>query len=411
MLKAVIFDMDGVLVDSEPVHQQGNRRLMEYLGLDFDAEYYSQFIGSTCAYMWDKMIRDYHITLQPDELMALSDKFVAEINGPAGYPQIPGVADFVRRLAEGKAVSGLKLAVASSSELPRIHRVLDQLGIASCFDVLVSGSQVARPKPAPDTFLKAAELLQTAPQDCLVIEDSWNGMKAAKDAGMVCIGYENPKLQSTLYCYQPHYLEHADYLIQGYEELDDRYLDMVYCHTTGTSWKAFETERLYCREIRVEDLDGLYELCEIQGIPNESAGFQMHCALDGFCGNREADEAYLRSYIKNMYGFYGYGLWMVCDRMTNEVIGLAGLEYRSFAGEDIPELGYVIRQAYRRQGFGEEVVRGILKFAVKYLEAPKLRAIIREENLPSCALIEKLGFTRSGRMDEWVIYEQSNLVV
>ena len=87
--------------------------------------------------------------------------------------------------------------------------------------------EVANPKPAPDTFLTAAALLNVAPSECIVVEDSLNGMKAAKNAGMVCVMYEN---SNPLF---PVDTSYADYIVQGYEELDADYFRMIYAHTGG----------------------------------------------------------------------------------------------------------------------------------------------------------------------------------
>ncbi len=224
MLKAVIFDMDGVMIDSEPVHLEANKRLMEDLNLNFNPSYYTQFVGSTTDHMWHKMIHDFNLSQTPEELMALSDGYVKEINGDAGYPEIPGVSTLIKHLSG----ENIKLAVASSSGVGRIHYVLDCMGLQSTFDSIVSGTQVEKPKPEPDTFLKAAELLQVKPSECLVIEDSWNGMKAAKAAGMVCLGYENPEAVM-----DRQNMEYADYIVQGFQDVDIKFLEMVYSHVSG----------------------------------------------------------------------------------------------------------------------------------------------------------------------------------
>lgn len=222
MLKAVIFDMDGVLIDSEPVHMEAFKMLMESLSIEFNKEYYLQFIGSTTDYMWKKVIRDFNLHLTDKDLMEISDKFIKEINGDEGYPIMAGVSDVINKIHE----SGIKLAVASSSGIERIEETVKRLGAYEKFDALVSGKTVKNPKPAPDTFLKAAEQLNVLPKECLVIEDSLNGMKAAKNAGMVCVMYENPSMGKVDSSY-------ADYIIQGFEELDAKYFDMVYCHKKG----------------------------------------------------------------------------------------------------------------------------------------------------------------------------------
>ena len=222
MLKAIIFDMDGVLIDSEPVHLEAHKRLMKKLRLPFSEQYHSQFVGSTTDNMWKIMRRDFNITFSDDELMKISDEFIKEINGPDGYPVMAGAAVLIKKLSK----AGLKLAVASSSGIERIEKSIEKLGANGLFDVVVSGINVAHPKPAPDTFLEAAEKLGVLPSECIVIEDSLNGMKAAKNAEMICVMYENTNIGEVSN-------EFADYILQGFEDVDENFFKMVYAHTVG----------------------------------------------------------------------------------------------------------------------------------------------------------------------------------
>jgi HAD superfamily hydrolase (TIGR01509 family) len=172
--------------------------------------------------MWAKVIKDFNLSLTDAELMDMSDEFVREINGNEGYPIMKGAKELINNISD----AGIKLAVASSSGINRIEETVKKLGVYEKFDVLVSGKNVKNPKPAPDTFLKAAELLSVLPEECLVIEDSLNGMKAAKNANMVCVMYENLSMGKVDASY-------ADYIIQGFEELDAKYFEMIYCHKKG----------------------------------------------------------------------------------------------------------------------------------------------------------------------------------
>lgn len=224
MLKGIIFDMDGVLIDSEPVHLEAAKRLFKELNLKYDDEYYSQFVGSTTDYMWAKMIADYNMPFNKDELMYKSLGYIKEITGEAGYPVMPHASELIRRLKQEN--QNLKMAIASSSEYNRIQMVLDKMQVTECFDGVVSGMLVQHPKPAPDTFLEAAKLLELQPDECIVIEDSYNGMKAAKAAGMTCIKYENADNTQISN-------ENADYIIQGYEDIDLQFFEMVYAHTNN----------------------------------------------------------------------------------------------------------------------------------------------------------------------------------
>ena len=111
-----------------------------------------------------------------------------EILNRDGFPLLPGVPEAIRKFRD----AGYLLAVASSSPVDAIEEVLDVLGIHEFFTSITSGNQVEHPKPAPDTFFCAMKKLGFSPEDCLVVEDSTNGGKAAKAAGMKCVWYHNP---------------------------------------------------------------------------------------------------------------------------------------------------------------------------------------------------------------------------
>lgn len=219
MLKAVIFDMDGTMVDTEPMHYEANYDMLKELGINLDYEYYKQYIGSTNTYMWNKIKKDFSLELPAEQLNQMADQKNRELVQRKGYPEIAGVKTLIRKLKE----DGYRLAVASSSPPAVISQVVDFLGVSDCFFKLVSGENVVNPKPAPDIFLEAATALGVKTEDCLVIEDSCNGVLAAKAAGMVCVGYQNPHSGEQD-------LSAADYLIEGFLEVDSRFLEMVYCH-------------------------------------------------------------------------------------------------------------------------------------------------------------------------------------
>lgn len=208
-MKAVIFDMDGVLVDSEYTFLESKTALLREAGYEKDISYQYQFMGTTFDFMWSKMKEELKLPLSVEAyIREMNERREAMIERD-GIKEIPHVKSIVKKLSE----AGFLLAVASSSPKHEIERAMEALDIAKYFDVLVSGEEVAHSKPAPDVFLKAAELLGVAPQDSLVFEDTKNGSRAAKAAAMYCIGFENP-------AYPAQDLTAANEVIHDFREVD-----------------------------------------------------------------------------------------------------------------------------------------------------------------------------------------------
>lgn len=209
MFQCVIFDMDGVIIDSEPLHYRVFEDHCKDLGFKASTAEYDSFIGSAEAEMFAYLREKYRL---PETVESLVEnkrlRFLEYLRGLDEKP-IPGVEALVRALA----ARNIKLALASSSDMAIIDAVLDKFNMAQLFDVVVSGAALERSKPAPDIFLRAAALLGVSPDVCLVIEDSKNGVTAAKAAGMKCIGYYNPNSGGQD-------LSAADRIISRFSELD-----------------------------------------------------------------------------------------------------------------------------------------------------------------------------------------------
>ncbi|MCI7740317.1 MAG: HAD family phosphatase [Clostridiales bacterium] len=218
MLKGIIFDMDGVLINTEPLHYRVWKKTFQQKGLEIEYENYKGCIGSTVGYLLDLIQKHYGVDFHDDlELVPLQRKNKAEMIAKEGFPKIPGVPQMLERVHEG----GFLMAVASSSPEVYINQVIEMLGVKDYFQVLCSGENVKNPKPAPDVFLKAAKELGLSVDECLVIEDSTNGCRAAKAAGMVCLGYDNPDSGDQD-------LSIADGVIDDYEKLDAGFLQGIY---------------------------------------------------------------------------------------------------------------------------------------------------------------------------------------
>lgn len=189
MPKWVIFDMDGVIVDSEPLHMEAERKVFKKLGVEVSQEMHSTFVGISSQLMWQKIITHFKLDIDTRDLVELQQKNYTEIlKSVVTLKPITGVTELLQSLIN----EGIKLAVASSSTHRQISFFLNRFGFENWFKIKVSSDDVTNGKPHPDIFQKTAVLAGVNPSDCLVIEDSKNGVEAALKAGMKCIGFQNP---------------------------------------------------------------------------------------------------------------------------------------------------------------------------------------------------------------------------
>ena len=151
-----------------------------------------------------------------------------------------------------------------------------------------------------------------------------------------------------------------------------------------------ETPRLYLREQTVEDLNRLYEIYEDASIRK---------FVEPLYADRQEETAFTEAYIRHMYRFYGYGLWVVCLRENDRIIGRAGLGNRVIDGSEKLELGYLIAEEYQRQGYALEACEAICSFAATRLEADEIACITATDNEASAALLKKLGFEHVASME------------
>ena len=187
-MKAVIFDMDGVLVDSEPIHFEVDKRVMSKCGVDISDDVLNDYVGISNPEMWIDLKRKYSLKESVDELLRCQSGMKIQVLNSIEIEPIPGIRELLDDLFGNRVVMG----IASSSPRFFIEAVIDKFGIRHYFKTVMSGEEVKRGKPEPDLFLRTAELMQVAPEECVVIEDSGHGVKAALSAGMHCIGFINP---------------------------------------------------------------------------------------------------------------------------------------------------------------------------------------------------------------------------
>lgn len=186
MIKAIIFDLDGVIVDTAHYHYIAWKRLAQELGIDLTLADNEKLKGVSRVRSMEIILALGGVTLGEQEKEQLANKkniwFIDHLERMAPDEIFPGVKDLIRKLKD----KGIRIALASSSKNAKM--VIQLLHIENEFDVVVDGSMIVNSKPDPEIFLLAAQKLGLPPEQCLVFEDAAAGVEAAKAAGMKCVG-------------------------------------------------------------------------------------------------------------------------------------------------------------------------------------------------------------------------------
>ncbi|ASF44112.1 HAD family hydrolase [Capnocytophaga endodontalis] len=183
----IIFDMDGVLLDSEPMHQEIIYETFQLKGIPFDKAYIQTLTGMSAFPMWEKVKRDAQRTESVEELMQFHRNYFFKRLPEVKVPLVPHVKEVLEKFKN----EGKHLSLASSSGRKLIDIFTQQTNIAHYFEVMMSGDDVQYSKPNPEIFLKVAQWYHLPATQFTVIEDSTNGVKAAKSANMQCVGFQN----------------------------------------------------------------------------------------------------------------------------------------------------------------------------------------------------------------------------
>jgi HAD superfamily hydrolase (TIGR01509 family) len=186
VIEAVVFDLDGVLVDSEQVWDAARRDVVARHGGTWKDSATRDMLGMSSPEWSRYVVEELHVRLTPQEV---NDAVVGAmlVRYREALPLLPGAREAVRRLVDDFA-----LGLASSSNREVIDLVLDEMGVTGCFAASVSSEEVGRGKPAPDVYLEAARRLGVPPDGCTAVEDSENGLRSAHAAGMRVIAIPNP---------------------------------------------------------------------------------------------------------------------------------------------------------------------------------------------------------------------------
>lgn len=188
MIKAVIFDMDGVVVNTEPIGYRANQLLYKSLNITVPDDVYGTFIGNSDKMIVQKLKDLYPIDLTHEELLDKKYKYYFNAFDTAeDLALLPGVKELIIDLHK----NGMRLILASSASNRKIQKVFTRFGLHQYFDHAISGEDFEESKPNPAIFLEAVAKSGFPKEECIVIEDSTNGIKAAKAAGIYCIGYNS----------------------------------------------------------------------------------------------------------------------------------------------------------------------------------------------------------------------------
>jgi len=215
VISAAIFDLDGVIVDSEPLHYLSEKEMLSKRGVNLRSSDVKDIVGRTemegMQYLKDR----FRLKDSAEQLYEEKQRIYKRMLRNAVKPR-PGLFKLLNDLGD----KGMTLAIASSAPRENVDIVLNALGIEDKFRAVVSGDDVERGKPSPDIFLLAAERIGIEPKNCLVIEDAQNGVEAAKHAGMTCIVVPN---QFT----QDQDLSRADVVVQSLEEINLKFIRSI----------------------------------------------------------------------------------------------------------------------------------------------------------------------------------------
>jgi beta-phosphoglucomutase family hydrolase len=215
MIRALIFDMDGTLVDSEKLHYKAWEQTLLEQGVEsFPFETFLQYIGSSNERLADDYITSHKLGVKIDILVRAKQKIYLDM-----IPKIeilPGVREIIHRF-HGRML----LAIGSSSHIIELNRILETLALTSYFNHVVGGDMVTRKKPDPEIYLHTCNLLGVKPSECAVFEDSEPGVAAAKAAGMIAIAIPNTMLNDADFSI-------ADTIISRIDLVDEQLLQQLH---------------------------------------------------------------------------------------------------------------------------------------------------------------------------------------
>ncbi|MDI6777971.1 MAG: HAD family phosphatase [Patescibacteria group bacterium] len=215
MIKSVLFDLDGIIVDSEPLHFEAHRKALRQFGVDITIQDYMEFgVAKGDASLFEEASKKYGVEINRKKASELKKKLYKDIFCEKAVPR-EGVLDLIGNLSDRYA-----LAITSSGAGDIVDFVIGKFGLENKFEAIISGDDVKKVKPYPDIYKKALNLLKLENANCIAIEDSESGLLAAKGADIKCIvvpcEFTRGQNFST-----------ADYIFEGFREITDEFIDSL----------------------------------------------------------------------------------------------------------------------------------------------------------------------------------------
>jgi len=208
-IKCVIFDMDGVIIDSEEIHKKAYYETFNTLNIEVSDTLYKSFTGSSTINAFQRLVAHFNLKNDPKELVLDKRKrYVNFFENDPNLHLVAGVEEIIKYFYN----KGIVLILASSSAMINIDRVFNRFNLNTYFAAKISGADLKESKPNPEIFNKAAILGNISKENCVVIEDSDNGITAANDANIFVFGYANKLSEGQT-------LENADFVINHFSEL------------------------------------------------------------------------------------------------------------------------------------------------------------------------------------------------
>jgi beta-phosphoglucomutase len=208
-IKCVIFDMDGVIIDSEEIHKKAYYETFNTLNIEVSDTLYKSFTGSSTINAFQRLVAHFNLKNDPKELVLDKRKrYVNFFENDPNLHLVAGVEEIIKYFYN----KGIILILASSSAMINIDRVFNRFNLNTYFAAKISGADLKESKPNPEIFNKAAILENISKENCVVIEDSDNGITAANDANIFVFGYANKLSEGQT-------LENADFVINHFSEL------------------------------------------------------------------------------------------------------------------------------------------------------------------------------------------------